>query len=37
MKAIEELSDDVGVEDALDRLCLLYKVGTDVALTLWYL
>jgi hypothetical protein len=33
LKAIEELPDDAGVEDALDRLYLLPKVGTDVALT----
>ncbi len=26
MKAIEELPDDASVEDALDRLYLLYKV-----------
>jgi hypothetical protein len=26
LKAIEELPDDAGVEDALDRLYLLYKV-----------
>ena len=26
LKAIEELADDAGVEDALDRLYLLYKV-----------
>ena len=33
LKAIEEFPDDAGVEDALDRLYLLYKVATDVALT----
>lgn len=26
LKAIEELPDDAGIEDALDRLYLLYKV-----------
>jgi elongation factor P--beta-lysine ligase len=26
LKAIEELPDDAGVEEALDRLYLLYKV-----------
>jgi hypothetical protein len=26
LKAIDELPDDAGVEDALDRLYLLYKV-----------
>jgi len=26
LKAIEDLPDDAGVEDALDRLYLLYKV-----------
>lgn len=26
LKAIEELPDDAGVEDALDRLYLLYKI-----------
>jgi predicted transcriptional regulator len=26
LKAIEELPDDAGVEGALDRFCLLYKV-----------
>ena len=26
LKAIEELPDDAGVEDAMDRLYLLYKI-----------
>jgi predicted transcriptional regulator len=26
LKAVEDLPDDAQVEDALDRLCLLYKV-----------
>jgi hypothetical protein len=33
LKAIEELPDDAGIEDALHRLHLLYKVAADVALT----
>ena len=33
LKAIEELPDHAGDEDALDRLYLLYKVAADVALT----
>jgi predicted transcriptional regulator len=30
LKAIEELPDDAGVEDALDRLYLLYKVERGI-------
>ena len=30
LKAIEELPDDAGIEDALDRLYLLYKVETGL-------
>ncbi len=30
LKAIEKLPDDAGIEDALDRLYLLYKVETGV-------
>lgn len=30
LKAIEELPDDAGVEDAIDRLYLLYKVERGV-------
>ena len=26
LRAIEELPEDASVEDALDRLCLLYKI-----------
>ncbi len=33
LKAIKELPDDAGVEEAIDRLCLLYKIerGLDQA------
>lgn len=30
LRAIEELPDDAGVEDALDRLYLLYKVERGI-------
>jgi predicted transcriptional regulator len=30
LKALEELPDDAGVEDALERLYLLYKVETGI-------
>jgi len=30
LKAIEELPDDAGIEDAQDRLYLLYKVETGM-------
>jgi hypothetical protein len=30
LKAIEDLPDDAGVEDALDRLCPLYKVERGI-------
>lgn len=30
MKALEELPDDAGIEDALERLYLLYKVENGI-------
>ena len=30
LKVLEELPDDAGVEDALERLYLLYKVETGI-------
>ena len=30
LRAIEELPEDASVEDALDRLCLLYKIEIDL-------
>ena len=30
LKAIEELPDDAGVEDAIDRLYLLYKIDKGI-------
>lgn len=31
LKAIQELPDDATIEDAIDRLYLLYKVGRGIA------